>query len=135
MRPLDPTPRHLVKFHEKKNGNTSIFSLTSFSKDSTFLFTLFLSDGLSLRLSPGSARARHLEGLLKLGICKLNPSIGMSQASAISIIFVQIIFLASVFDRIIFCYQVIRCGSLVQIHSDFLKGFMNIEFRFLYFPT
>ena len=35
-----------------------------------------LSDGSSLRLGPGSARARHLEGLLELGFCRLDPSIG-----------------------------------------------------------
>ena len=34
------------------------------------------SDGLSLRPGPGSARARHLEGLLKLRFFRLNPSIG-----------------------------------------------------------
>ena len=80
MRPLDPTLKHLVKFREKK-GKYLLFSLTSFSKDPTFLFTLFFSDGLSLRLGPGSVRSRHLEGLLELRICRLDPSIGMSQAS------------------------------------------------------
>ena len=41
------------------------------------------SDGLSLRLSPGSARVRYLKGLLKLGICWLEPSIGMSKVSGL----------------------------------------------------
>ena len=42
--------------------------------------TLSISDGSSLRLVPGSALARHLEGLLELGFCGLDPSIGMGQA-------------------------------------------------------
>ena len=35
------------------------------------------SDGSNLRLNPGSAQARaqHLEGLLELGFCRLDPSI------------------------------------------------------------
>ena len=37
------------------------------------------SNGLSLRLGPGSARAQHLEGLLKLGFCRLDPSIGSTE--------------------------------------------------------
>ena len=43
------------------------------------------SDGSSLRLGPGSARARHLEGLLELGFCRLDPSIGRGQASGSSL--------------------------------------------------
>ena len=39
------------------------------------------SDGSSLKVDPVSARARHLEGLLELGFCRLDPSIGMGQAS------------------------------------------------------
>ena len=44
-----------------------------------------VSDGSNLRLGPGSARAlaraRYLEGLLGLGFCRLDPSIGRGQAS------------------------------------------------------
>ena len=47
--------------------------------------TAFSSDGSSLRLGPGSARARHLEGLLELGFCRLDPSIGRGQASGSSL--------------------------------------------------
>ena len=43
------------------------------------------SDGSSLRLGSGSARARHLEGLLELGFCRLDPSIGRGQASGSSL--------------------------------------------------
>ena len=42
------------------------------------------SDGSNLRLDPGSARARaqHLEGLLELGFCRLDPSIGWVKPQA-----------------------------------------------------
>ena len=39
-------------------------------------------DEQSLSLGLGSTQARHLEGLLELGFCRLDPSIGMmGQAS------------------------------------------------------
>ena len=41
-----------------------------------------ISDGSSLRLGPGSARAGHLEGLLELGFCRLDPSIGWVKPQA-----------------------------------------------------
>ena len=40
-----------------------------------------ISDGSSLRLGSGLAQAQHLEGLLELGFCRLDPSIGRGQAS------------------------------------------------------
>ena len=42
----------------------------------------FFSDGSSLRLGPGSARARHLEGLLELEFWRLDPSIGWVKPQA-----------------------------------------------------
>ena len=41
------------------------------------------SDVSSLRLGPASAWTQHLVGLLELGFCRLDPSIGMGQASGL----------------------------------------------------
>ena len=44
--------------------------------------SVLVSNGLSLRLGLGLARARHLEGLLELGFCRLDPSIGWVKPQA-----------------------------------------------------
>ena len=49
------------------------------------IFSFLTSDGSSLRQGPGSAQAQHLEGLLELGFCRLDPSIGRGQASGSSL--------------------------------------------------
>ena len=48
----------------------------------TFQRYILVSDGSSLRLGPGSARARHLEGLLELEFWRLDPSIGWVKPQA-----------------------------------------------------
>ena len=60
-------------------------SLTFKAPAFIWAWSIRASDGLSLRLGPGSARARHLEGLLELGFCRLDPSIGRGQASGSSL--------------------------------------------------
>ena len=46
------------------------------------IFSFLTSDGWSLRQGPGSAQAQHLEGLLELGFCRLDPSIGWVKPQA-----------------------------------------------------
>ena len=61
-----------------------LISCIEYHVDTTYIVgssNMACSDGSSLRRSPGSAQAQRLEGLLELGFCRLDPSIGSGQAS------------------------------------------------------